>query len=367
MIKFIPTPGLELIGPKLSRVIKDYFIINKIDIKGDYRLYTKAIILITLLGITHVLLLYPHYWIISLILSALRGLLFALIGFNIMHDGSHGSFSNSNFWNKLAASTLDLLGPSSFFWNLKHNINHHTDTNTVEDDDIDLYPLFYIKEKVGQKRLWFHQYQHRYAIVLYSLLYIAWIGPMDLKKYFKGKVAGKKFTMSFGQHIFFWFTKTLFVFNFIYTPYVFLGESSVWDFLTSAFVCGIAISVIFQLAHVQEKVAFPVGVISTKDPSIEIIENEWFRHQLKTTANFAIDNKVWAWLLGGLNFQVEHHCFKNISHVHYSKLSPLLQEFCKDNGIQYLVYPTFTEAYRSHINFLRFMGKEPKQLEIQNN
>ena len=53
------------------------------------------------------------------------------------------------------------------------------------------------------------------------------------------------------------------------------------------------------------------------------IEDEWAIHQLKTTANFATKSRIATWFMGGLNYQVEHHLFPKISHIHYPKINKI--------------------------------------------
>ena len=65
------------------------------------------------------------------------------------------------------------------------------------------------------------------------------------------------------------------------------------------------------------------------------IEHPWAVHQAETTVDFARSSRVVTWLLGGLNFQIEHHLFPRICHVNYPALSRLVEETCRDFGIKY--------------------------------
>ncbi len=119
-----------------------------------------------------------------------------------------------------------------------------------------------------------------------------------------------------------------------------------------AFSCGLFISVVFQLAHVVEGTYFPAPAIES-----DKIQEEWAVHQVHTTANFATRNKLAYWLLGGLNFQVEHHLFPRVSHVHYPKINQLVRETCQEFNVKYLEYPSFWKAFGSHLNHIRKLGK----------
>jgi linoleoyl-CoA desaturase len=61
-------------------------------------------------------------------------------------------------------------------------------------------------------------------------------------------------------------------------------------------------------------------------------------------------------LLGGLNFQIEHHLFPKVSHVHYARISSLVKETCHEFSVKYHEYSTLLSAVSSHINYLRKMG-----------
>ena len=114
------------------------------------------------------------------------------------------------------------------------------------------------------------------------------------------------------------------------------------------YVMSFFIITVFQLAHVLED----TDMVVHEDHKVE--EN-WAIHQLNTTANFAMGNRVWTWLLGGLNYQVEHHLFAHISHIHYAKISPIIQEVCKKYGITYHSYPTVQSAIFSHIRYIKHL------------
>jgi linoleoyl-CoA desaturase len=164
---------------------------------------------------------------------------------------------------------------------------------------------------------------------------------MDLKK------------MSLSDHLVFWGFKLVHAFLFMGLPIYMLGFTS-WlvGFLVFTCVAGLVLSLVFQLAHTVEHTSFPVADITTGK-----MENEWAIHQIKTTANFATHNKLISWLVGGLNFQIEHHLFPKISHVHYPELSKIIRQACQEYGIEYIEYPKMRYAVASHVAFLKQMGR----------
>jgi linoleoyl-CoA desaturase len=290
---------------------------------------------------------------ISIIECVLLGGVVAAIGFNIMHDGAHGSFSNSKAWNGIAAFTLNVLGGNSFMWNMKHNIIHHAYTNVDGvDDDIDIQPWLRMNEH--QKKYKLHKYQHFYFWFLYSLLYILWIFVLDYVKYFQSKVGTIELKkMKLSDHFVFWGFKLINAFLFVGLPIYMLGFTS-WliGFLVFTCVAGFVLSIVFQLAHTVEHTSFPVANVESGR-----LDDEWAVHQIKTTANFATNSKLVSWLVGGLNFQIEHHLFPKISHVHYPAISKIIKQACQEYGIAYIEYPRVRYAVASHVAFLRQMGR----------
>ncbi len=338
----------------LKERVNHYFEVNKIASTGNSELYTKAIVLpIIFIALYIHLVFFTPSPVWALLECALTGLVIAAIGFNIMHDGGHGSFSNKPWLNRVAFFSLNILGGSNFMWNNKHNVIHHAYTNIDGlDDDIDAKP--FLRMASTQPKLKMHNYQHIYFWLLYSLLYMFWVFYSDFKKYFSQKIGDvplKK--MKPMDHFVFWFSKLFFYGYIIVFPIIKLGFVP-WliGFLTMAFVGGLVLSIVFQLAHTVEHASFPMP----QENSLKM-EDEWTIHQLKTTANFATKNKLVCWYVGGLNFQVEHHLFPKISHIHYPAINKIVMQTCKDFGVPYIEYAYVRTAIASHIAHLKNIGR----------
>jgi linoleoyl-CoA desaturase len=339
---------------ELKNRINTYFETAGKSTSGNYKLFAKAFILLACFAFLYIhLIFFTPAAIWAVFECILLGGIISTIGFNVMHDGAHGSFSNSKLINKLAAFSLNVLGGSSFMWNMKHNVIHHAYTNVDGiDDDIDAKPFLRLCET--QKFYKMHRYQHLYFWLAYSLLYLYWIFVTDYKKYFTKKVGSvplKKMTTA--DQISFWSFKMVHLFLFVVIPISFVGFSA-WliGFLISGLFAGLVLSLVFQLAHTVEHTSFPVP-----DSVTGKMEDEWAIHQLKTTSNFATRNPVVSWLVGGLNFQIEHHLFPKISHIHYPAISKIVKKACQEYGIVYLEHRRVYQAVFSHVAFLRQMGR----------
>jgi linoleoyl-CoA desaturase len=337
----------------LKQKVDNYFAEEGIHRSGNKTLYFKSAfqILSAVLIYTTLVFMTPGP-LISILLCGVLGINLGVIGFNVMHEGGHNSFSKYHWLNVVSGHFLNIMGGNIDYWKIKHNINHHTYTNIEGlDSDIDIKPFMRIHNH--QPLHWYHRFQHIYWVALYGISYIAWIFYDDFVKYFSGKISkgSQPEKMKFTQHIIFWSSKLFYVFINIILPVYMVGlVSTIIGFSIVVLICGLSISVVFQLAHVVEDTQFPLPNEKNK------IEQEWAIHQISTTANFATKNRVISWLLGGLNFQVEHHLFPKISHVHYPKVSILVKETCEEFNLRYIEYPSFFKAFRAHYIHIKRLG-----------
>ncbi|WP_194775189.1 fatty acid desaturase family protein [Pararhodonellum marinum] len=334
--------------------IKNYFSETGLNTTGNPALFFKAILfVISYIAVYVHLVFFTPVWSVALLECILLGGLAAAIGFNVMHDGAHGSFSKKGWINNLAGLSINVLGANVFMWKTKHNVVHHSFTNVFEvDDDMNARPM--LRLCPGQKRYKIHQYQHYYFLMVYALLYLYWVFFTDYKKYVTKKVGITSIQkMSWKDHFSFWSFKFINLVLFVAIPIYFLGFLS-WliGFLVYGVAAGIFLSVVFQLAHSVEETAYPLP-----DKVSNRLEDDWAMHQLRTTANFATKNQVLSWLIGGLNFQIEHHLFPHISHVHYPAISQIIKDTCAEYNIPYLEHKKIKLAFVSHVNHLKTLGR----------
>ena len=337
----------------LKQRVGEYFKSQNMARSGNIALFTKAGIMVVsfLLLYVHVVFFTPH-WVLALIECLILGALTAFIGFNVMHDGAHGSFSDKPWVNSLAGMSINFLGANVFMWKTKHNVVHHSYTNVDGvDDDLNARP--FLRLSPSQKKFKIHRFQHYYFIFTYSLLYLYWVFFTDYKKYVTRKVGVVPIQkMKLSDHISFWGFKALHLVLFIAIPVYMMGWVP-WliGFLVYSLFAGLLLTLVFQLAHSLEETAFPVP-----EPVSNCLEDEWMIHQIRTTANFATGYKLLTWFLGGLNYQIEHHLFPKVSHIHYPALSKIIKETCKDYNIQYLEHQKLRWAFRSHFRHLKILG-----------
>ncbi|KGE12283.1 fatty acid desaturase family protein [Sphingobacterium deserti] len=341
-----------LFSKSLKQKTNEYFQVTAQKKTGNRRIFLKAVILLaSFVTLYYVLVFAQPHWAISIILCLLFGINLAAIGFNIMHDAGHNSFSDNKKLNTLLSYSLNLLGGNIYFWKIKHNVAHHTYTNIDgEDHDIEIK---FMRIHHDQKLKKHHYYQRFYFPILYGVSYLAWIFYQDYEKYFRQKMgpASEKFQFPMKERWIFWTSKVLHFTLFIVVPVLVVGWlPTLIGLLIAGAVCGMSLATVFQLAHV-------VGGTEFKTIDASKVEEEWMIHQIQSTANFATKSKILTWMLGGLNFQVEHHLFPKISHVHYPAINRIVRQTCQEFNIQYNEFNTFWCAFRSHVGVIHAMSR----------
>ncbi|MCB0291304.1 MAG: acyl-CoA desaturase [Calditrichaeota bacterium] len=354
-MKKVTFPARAGFHKALRQRVDAYFDEHHLSKNGNWRMFVKtAVILVWLITAYLLLVFFSTSMLMALISAFAVAQGFVLVGFNIMHDGNHGSYSRNKTINRIMGYTADMIGGSSFLWKQKHNILHHTYTNIEElDDDLNSNGLL----RLSPDQPWrpWHRFQHLYALPVYSLLTLSWILFSDFKKFFTGKIGSYEISKpSAGDTVLFFLAK-LFYFGYTLVLPMFFHPVL---YVLIAFVCihlvfGLTMSVVFQLAHTVEGNTFP-----QPDPESRTIEQEWAIHEIETTANFAPKSRLAAWYMGGLNFQIEHHLFAKVCHIHYPEISKLVEKTCREFSVSYLSFPSVHAALAAHFRFLRRLGKK---------
>ena len=313
-------------------------------------MYLKTAVILTVFAISYVALVFlaSNGWQ-ALGTSVLLGATVAGIGFNVMHDGGHQAYSDRRWINRLMALTLDLVGGSSYIWQWKHARFHHTWVNVAgHDSDIDLGIL----GRLSPEQPWrpWHRWQHLYLWVLYGVTAIRWHVYGDFRDMISGTVGERPFDRPRGWDLAgFVIGKLVFFMLAFGLPLFFHSIGAVLLFYTTtSAVAGVLLALVFQMAHVVEEADFPAPNATSRQ-----MDTPWAVHQLETTVDFSRDSRVLSWLIGGLNFQIEHHLFPRISHVHYPAVARVVEATCREYGVTYRTHRSFAAGIASHYRWLR--------------
>jgi linoleoyl-CoA desaturase len=284
----------------------------------------------------------------------LMGMGMSGIGLSVMHDANHGAYSKNKIVNNLLGFSVNFLGAYHINWQIQHNMLHHSFTN-IHDHDGDIENVL-MRFSPTQKRKKINTFQVIYGPILYGLMTLYWVFSKDferLVKYNKMNYLSrkgltlKKATWTLLFHKIWYLALTLVL------P-ILIVDLAWWQtllgFLGMHYICGLTLALIFQPAHVVQETDF------YKLDESESIENNWAVHQLHTTSNFANKSVIFSWFIGGLNFQIEHHLFPHICHIHYKKISKIVKQTAEKYGHPYHQKKTFLGALISHFTLLHRLG-----------
>ncbi len=320
----------------------------------------KSILMLSMYLVPFILILtLPLSPWLMLLFSVVIGIGLAGTGMSVMHDAMHGSFSRKKWLNDLMSNTMYLLGGSVFTWKVQHNILHHTFTNIDgHDEDIASKAIIRLSRHAPLHKV--HRFQHLYALFLYSLMTLSKLFKdfPQLHHYNKTGLTRQQNASPAKELIKLSIAKALYLGVFVGLPFL-LTDFSWWQillgFLLTHLTAGMIMSVVFQMAHIVEGASQP---LLNEEGNVE---NEWAIHQLDTTANFARRSRWLNWYTGGLNFQIEHHLFPNICHIHYRQISPIVERTAAEFGIVYNIKPTFAHAFASHLRMLKQLGRAEEE------
>lgn len=344
---------------ELKKKVDNYFKENKISKNGNLNMYLKTAFMFAAYLVPYFLLVFNVFdsKLIWLLLSVIMGFSMAGIGLCVMHDANHGSYSKNVTFNRiLGYISLNLLGGYSLNWKIQHNVIHHTYTN-VHDHDEDIDPPAFMRFEPHAERKAMHKLQFLYAWFFYGIMTLMWSTTKDFKQITRYNRKGflKGANAEFKKELPILIISKIGYYSYMLLPYLLVKEMSFLEWLTGFvvmhYIAGLILAMIFQPAHVVTETEFPLPTESGS------IENHWAEHQLRTTMNFATGDPVFSWLVGGLNHQVEHHLFPTICHVHYPKISKIVEETAKEFNLPYKKQKTFIGALWSHEIMLWKLGR----------
>jgi len=340
----------------LQQRVRKYFKENDISRYANVGMVLKTIFMISLYVVPFILMItIINTPLIAFLMYVIMGFGMAGVGLSIMHDANHGSYSKNKRVNKLLGCVINGVGGSDVNWRIQHNVLHHTYTN-VSGMDEDINPGIVMRFSPHEKRMKFHKYQHIYAWFFYGLMTLMWCTTKDFiqAKRFNKHDLLKTQNITYSALLRNIIITKVFYFSIIFTlPILFSAlplYAIIFGFFLMHFIAGVVLAAIFQPAHVIPSSTYPVPDNSG------VVDADWAVNQIYNTANFAPKSTWFSWYVGGLNFQIEHHLFPNISHVHYKSLSKIVKETTTEYNLPYFSFKTFYLALREHTKMLRDLG-----------
>lgn len=326
--------------------------------RSSWSMYGTSLMLLSLWGLFYYLSIIRG----NLLLAVVFGFFHAQLGINIMHDGNHGAYSNNQTICTIAGFVMDLIGSSRVVWWHQHNVGHHPNSNNTQTEkspETKLDPLAFdpdasagnpfVRLNPSQPPRKLHQYQHIYMWFLIMFINFKWfindIRSMVRRKYMDIDFAAKQK----GELELLLVTKSIFLLYGLVTPVYLHGAFGILLFVTFMVATGYVFVLMFSVNHLTEECTFPDGELAYD-------KRDWAVLQVMTATNFANDSRFWTLVSGGLNFQIEHHLFPGINHVHLPKISPIVRQTCKEFGVPYNSFPSFWAAVYSYYAHLKNLG-----------
>jgi linoleoyl-CoA desaturase len=344
----------------LNKRVNGYFKTGGIGRHGNGQMVFKTVFMFMLYFVPYILILTTTitgaFGLMGMVVLMALGL--AGIGLSVMHDANHGAYSKRTWVNNSIGYSLNLVGANAFNWKLQHNVLHHSYTNVHEEDE-DISPRGALRLTPHSDWKKMHKYQFIYAWFLYGLMTIVWLFFKDYSRLYKYQKNGlllsqkgnavKEWMILLATKVF--YIGYAFVLPLVLTPL--LWWQIAIGLVTMHYIAGFILAIIFQPAHVIEGSEFPLP------DETRTLEHNWAVHQLMTTTNFGNNSRWFSWYVGGLNFQIEHHLFPNICHVHYHKIAAIVKSTAHEFGLPYKTSKTFFSALSGHARLLRQLGVKP--------
>jgi len=360
-VGFAP-PGTDSFHATVIARVQEYFKTRNLSPYANTKMWVKTIVMLLMYFVPYVLLILGlgagHPWIFFLFWF-LMGWGMIGIGTSVMHDAHHGTYSPKRKVNATIGFILEIIGGFSVTWKIQHNELHHTYTNIAGlDEDLDTMKILRFSPR--QPRKWYHRYQHLYVWFFYGIMTLFWMTAKDYIQAIRYRQHDLLTThhLSLKQALFRITLYKLFYYGYIIVlPILVAGMPwyyVVLGFLLMHFVAGLFLSCIFQPSHIVEASEFALPVDTNGKMEME---ESWAVHEVENTTDFAPNSRVLTWFIGGLNFQIEHHLFTRICHVHYPQLAPIVKKTAADFGVVYHTEPTFWDALRGHVKMLKKLGR----------
>ncbi len=340
----------------LNQRVNNYFISSGLSRNYNSAMVIKTVVMLSIYIFPFLFLLtgiFP-FWL-TLVLWFLMGVGKSGIGMSVMHDANHAGYSSNQKVNRWMGFTMNMIGADAYNWKIKHNKLHHVFTNIYgKDEDIDSRVMLRFAYAAPLKK--YHKYQYIYAWLFYAMMTFSMVFG-DIHKRIKYRKKGiTNISLQAFRRSMAWLVVSKISYFGVVIGLPLLLTSLLWWQILIGFVimhltAGTILSLIFQMSHVVE------GPEQTLPDEHSKINDSLLAHQLNTTSNFSRGNKVLSWFVGGLNFQIEHHLFPRICHIHYPKLAPIVESTTKEFNMPYYFYDSFGEAFRSHMRTLKNLGR----------
>ncbi len=355
-VSFQHNKDLEFKKVLYSRV-NEYFSQTGLSKHYNAAMVIKTIVMLSMYILPFILILTVPmpFWLV-MIIYFIMGVGIAGVGMSVMHDGNHYGYSSNHRINRLMGLTMIILGADAYNWKIKHNKLHHVFTNIYGKDE-DINSRVILRFAYGAPLKKYHRYQYIYAWFFYAMMTFSMIfGDITKRMNYRKRGVTNLSPPAYRRSMAWLVVSKIFYFGLFIALPILLTELLWWQVLVGFVImnltAGTILSLVFQMAHVVEG----PGQLKLDEQGNVKVKDTLLVHQLKATSDFSRENKILSWYVGGLNFQIEHHLFPRICHVHYPALSKIVEKTTAEFKMPYYVYDGFWDAFRSHFRTLKRLG-----------
>lgn len=280
----------------------------------------QAVMILALCAASLCMLVFMEGFWLRIVINAvfLAAFASAHAGF-LMHEVVHQQVLKYSGWYVAVCACIDaFLGSNSGWWENKHNIGHHLNPNAPEKDpDVSkiAFMAFTREQALVKRGLCRFTTRHQHWLLPFLLLFqpehMRFAAAQWLCKQTPARaIAG--FSLM-GLH--------LVVYCGVLLSYLSLSDAAIFMFLHNGSL-GLYLGMAFAVNH--------IGMRMLKSGE----QLSYFEQQVLTARNIG-GGWLTTFILGGLNFQIEHHLFPEISTPRLPKFAELVKELCEKEGVTY--------------------------------
>jgi linoleoyl-CoA desaturase len=337
----------------LRRRLDKFFSESKISPKADGTVWLKIVVGVAVLACSWIVLytfkLDSWKFVAVYLLNALAQTFLML---NIAHDSNHNAISSRRSLNQALNYVFDVCGINSYMWRILHHRGHHACVNLHDEDDA-LSGRGIFRFTPHEPRAPLQRFQHIYALFFYALFSLDYIFIRDFESFFfPGHGYLKRTEHPAREYAILFVGKGFYVTYMIILPIVILGKSPLLvalAFVLAHMIIGLTVSLVFQTTHTVDDTYFPADR-SEFDSAVY--------HIFATTADYATNTPLVAWLVGGLNHHIVHHLCPFVCHTHYASLTRIVRQTAEEYGVSYRQHPTMSQAIVHHLRLLKQLGSK---------
>lgn len=310
-------PRLAATSISYAELLKDVRSRGLLDRRRGYYFLKLGLTFTALAGLIAGVFLLGHSWL-QLVLAAGIAVTLTQIIF-ISHDAAHRQIFTSNKANENLARVMGTLfgGVSLSWWNNKHNRHHAAPNQITKDPDIDASVVhFYPPGSTPVNPVWRFMREHQgwwfYPLLLVEMLNLHAQSVQEL-------IVNKKSKYRRIESV-------MLVVRLLIVPallFVLLPFGMAWAFIGVVVgLMGLYLGCSFAVSHIG------MAVIGREE------KLDFFSRQVLTSRNVR-GGRPASWLMGGLNFQIEHHLFPNMPGPNLRKVRPLVRAYCEKHAVAY--------------------------------